>query len=167
MDTTVEMIPCSLEHLQRLMEGAGAFQAAYGLRVADGYLPFEGALQYSFEALESARIWHPWLPYLFVFRPDQMLVGFGGFKGVPDAERMVEIGYSIAPAYQGRGFATCAAGQLIEIAWASGMVDGVCAHTLAGGDGSVRVLEKCGMAKVAEVLDPEDGVVWRWVIGAQ
>ena len=160
----IELIPCSLNHIKKLIEGAAAFQAAFKLQVVDGYLPFEGALEYTLNEVQTSRIWHPWLPYLFLFRPDQAVVGLGGFKAVPDPKRTVEIGYSVAPSYQGRGLATSAARQLIGIAFASGLVDCVCAHTLAELSASTRVLEKCGMAKVSEVIDPEDGNVWKWEI---
>ncbi|MBW4690790.1 MAG: GNAT family N-acetyltransferase [Lyngbya sp. HA4199-MV5] len=162
----VELTPCSIEQLKTLIEGTDVFQATYGFRVADGYLPFEGALQYSLEAMQEKEIWHPWLPYLFLLRSEQMIVGLGGFKSVPDAQRTVEIGYSVAPAYQSRGLATSAARRLIKIAFASKLVDCVCAHTLAESSASTRVLEKCGMTKVSAHIDPEDGAVWRWEITA-
>jgi RimJ/RimL family protein N-acetyltransferase len=160
----VEIIPCSLEQIKLLIEDVDAFWKVYGFRAIKGYLPFDGALQYSLKAIQTAEIWHPWLPYLFIFPRDQALVGLGGFKSVPDSERTVEIGYAIAPSYQGRGLATSATSQLIEIAFASGLVDCVCAHTLAESNASTRVLEKCGMTKVSEIVDPEDGKVWRWEI---
>jgi len=71
-------------------------------------MPFAGALKYILTQMQTAQLWHPWLPYLFVFRPDQALVGFGGFKSVPNSLRTVEIGYSIAPNHQGSGLATSA-----------------------------------------------------------
>jgi [ribosomal protein S5]-alanine N-acetyltransferase len=160
----LEIVPCSVEHLEKLIEGTDAFLNAYGLRVADGYMPFQGALEYILKEMQSSQLWHPWLPYLFVFGADQALIGFGGFKSVPDSSRMVEIGYSVAPNYQGRGFATSAAGQLIEIAFESKLVDCVCAHTLAESNASTRVLEKSGMTKVSEAVDPDVGNVWRWKI---
>lgn len=162
----LEIVPCSVEHIEKLIEGADAFQAAYDFQVVDGYLPFEGALQYSLNMMQSSQIWHPWLPYLFFFHPERILVGIGGFKSVPNSQRTVEIGYSVAPSYQSRGFATYGVCQLIEIAFASKLVDCVCAHTLAEPNASTRVLEKCGMSKVSEVIDPEDGRVWRWEIRA-
>lgn len=162
----IEIVPCSVEHLEKLLEGADAFLEAYGLQMVDGYMPFEGALQYILKEMQGSQLWHPWLPYLFVFRPDQALVGLGGFKSVPDARRTVEIGYSVAPSYQDRGFATSATRQLIEIAFKSRLVDCVCAHTLAERHASTRVLEKCGMTKVSEAVDPDVGNVWRWEIGA-
>ncbi len=159
----IEIVPCSIEHLEKLIEGADAFSKTYELQVIDGYLPneFKGVLQHSLNQMKTAQIWHPWLCYLFVFRPGA-LVGLGGFKSVPDDNRTVEIGYSVAPQYQSKGFATSAAKQLIEIAIATKLVDCVCAHTLAGPNASTRVLKKCGMTKVSESIDPEDGEVWKW-----
>lgn len=162
---TIEIVPCTIEQFEQLIEGGEAFQKAYGFRVVDGYMPFAGALQYILAQMQGSQIWHPWLPYQFLFRPDQALVGLGGFKAVPD-QRTVEIGYSVAPDYQGRGFAASAASQLIEIAFEVKLVDSVCAHTLAEPNASTRVLEKCGMTKVSETLDPDLGNLWKWEVRA-
>lgn len=129
-------------------------------------MPFEGALQYLLTQMQPSQTRYPWLPYQFLFRPDQALVGLGGFKSVPDSKRTVEIGYSVAPNYQGRGFATSAAGQLIEIALESKLVDSVYAHMLAEPNASARVLEKCGMTKVSETVNSEIGNLWKWKISA-
>ncbi len=160
----IEIVPCSIEQMQKLIEGADAFQSAYKLHVADGYMPFVGALQHMLNMMQTLQMYHPWLPYLFVFRPDRAVVGLGGFKTVPDSQRTVEIGYSVAPTYQSRGFATSAARQLIEIAFASELVDCVCAHTLAEPNASTQVLTNCGMSKVSEAIDPDVGKIWRWEI---
>jgi [ribosomal protein S5]-alanine N-acetyltransferase len=166
VDANIEIVPCSVEHLERLIEDTDAFLDAYGLQVIDGYMPFQGALEYILNQMKAGQLWHPWLPYLFIFRPDLAVVGLGGFKSVPDLQRTVEIGYSVAPRYQNKGFATSAARQLIELAFESKLVDRVCAHTLAAPNASTRVLEKCGMSKVSEAVDPDVGSVWKWEIGA-
>jgi [ribosomal protein S5]-alanine N-acetyltransferase len=158
----IDIVPCSVNNLEKLIEGKEAFRKAYKVQVVDGYMPFGGALQYILSQMQSLQIWHPWLPYQFIFRPDQALIGLGGFKAVPNSERIVEIGYSIAPSYQNRGFATSAVHQLVQIAFESNLVDCVCAHTLAEFNASTRVLTKCGMSKVSETDDPDVGKVWRW-----
>ncbi|OLP19116.1 GNAT family N-acetyltransferase [Leptolyngbya sp. 'hensonii'] len=160
----IELIPCSPANLEHLLAGPDVFLTNYGLQVAEDYLPFEGALEHSLQQIQSQAIWHPWLPYLFIWRPDRTLVGMGGFKAIPDSQRTVEIGYSVAPAYQGKGIATAAAQQLIVLAFSSGLVDCVCAHTLAEPSASTSVLQKCGMVQISEVTDPDDGPVWRWEI---
>jgi ribosomal-protein-alanine N-acetyltransferase len=74
----------------------------------------------------------------------------------------VEIAYGLAPAYQGRGYATEAAQELVARTFASGLVRRVIAHTLPEQNASTRVLSRCGFARVGELIDPEDGLVWRW-----
>jgi RimJ/RimL family protein N-acetyltransferase len=77
---------------------------------------------------------------------------------------MVEIAYGVAPEHQGQGYATEAAEAMISYAFNSGQVRIVRAHTLVAENASTRVLAKCGFRPVGEVIDPEDGLVWRWEI---
>jgi [ribosomal protein S5]-alanine N-acetyltransferase len=75
---------------------------------------------------------------------------------------VVEIAYGIAPAYQGRGFATEIANALVEFVSQSGEARTARAHTLPEENPSAGVLRKCGFQCLGEVMDPEDGPVWRW-----
>lgn len=61
----IEIMPCTVEHIEKLIEGADAFAEAYELQVVDGYLPVEaeGILQYNLNEMQAGRIWHPWLSY--------------------------------------------------------------------------------------------------------
>jgi len=89
-------------------------------------------------------------------------IGTGAFKGPPDADGMVEIAYAIDPEYQNRGFATEVARALSDFAFSSRGVRVVRAHTLPTANASTRVLAKCGFTRLGEVMDPEDGLVWRF-----
>jgi ribosomal-protein-alanine N-acetyltransferase len=89
-------------------------------------------------------------------------VGSCGFKGPPDADGMVEIAYGIDEAYRGQGYATEAARALSAYAFGTGQVRVVRAHTLPNENASTRVLAKCGFERIGEVIDPEDGLVWRF-----
>lgn len=91
-------------------------------------------------------------------------IGQCGFKGPPGAEGVAEIAYGIEPAHRGQGYATEAAGALVAFAFNDGSVSVVRAHTLPEANASGRVLGKCGFRKIGEVVDPEDGPVWRWEI---
>ncbi len=105
----------------------------------------------------------PWiLGFRIAERSTGEVIGGCGFKGPPDAEGMVEIAYGIYPEHHGKGFATEAARALIDHARDSGAVRLIRAHTLPENGASQRVLTKCGFACVGEVIDPEDGLVWRW-----
>jgi len=95
-------------------------------------------------------------------RSEDLVVGMCGYKGPPDAEGVVETGYGFAPAYQNRGFATEAAGALVNHAFECDEVTAVIAHTLPEPNASSRVLTKCGFDFVGEVIDPNDGPVWQW-----
>ena len=52
--------------------------------------------------------------------------------------------------------------KLIALAGGSPMVRQVIAHTLPEPNASTRVLQKAGMTFAGEVIDPDDGRVWRW-----
>lgn len=162
--TRLTLLPCTIAHLEKLIEGATAFEAAYGLRVIEGYLEFDGALEYALQILQDQTIPTEWFSYLFIHRADQAVIGFGGYKGQPDAEGSVEIGYGIAPAYRGKGYATEAAQAMIQHAFTIPTVTRVFAHTLAVENPSTGVLRKVGMQKVATIHDIEDGDIWRWEV---
>jgi RimJ/RimL family protein N-acetyltransferase len=105
----------------------------------------------------------PWvLGFAVVHRATGAQVGTCGFKGQPDVDGIAEIAYGIAPEHQNRGYATEAAEALVAFAFASGRVRVVRAHTLASGNASARVLVKCAFRQIGQVVDPEDGLVWRW-----
>lgn len=71
------------------------------------------------------------------------------------------------PPYQGRGYATEAAQALVEYAFESGQVRLVRAHTLPAENASTHVLTKCRFTWKGEVMDPEDGLVWRWELSGR
>jgi len=92
------------------------------------------------------------------------MVGIGGYKGNPDTNGMVEIGYSIANSYQNKGLGTQSAKILIDRAFKNQEIKLVRAHTLAYKNPSTRILQKVGMKRIAELEDLEDGTIWRWEI---
>jgi len=105
----------------------------------------------------------PWTHgFSLVHRDSDTVVGMCGFKGPPAADGVVEIAYGVSPEYRGKGYATEAAQSLTDYAIESGKVRVVRAHTLPEPNASTRVLTKCGFRRIGEVIDPEDGLVWRW-----
>ncbi len=105
----------------------------------------------------------PWLHgFAVMHRESGTIIGSCGYKAPPGPEALVEIAYGIDPAYQGRGYATEAARALIAFAFGSGLVSLLRAHTKPSESASTRVLTKCRFERVGEVVDPEDGLVWRW-----
>ena len=105
----------------------------------------------------------PWTHgFSLVHRETGIAIGKCGFKGPPAADGVVEIAYGVHPDHQGRGYATEAAEALVSYAFGDSRVRVVRAHTLPKPNASTRVLIKCGFRYIGEVIDPEDGLVWRW-----
>ena len=114
-------------------------------------------------ALRSAAGADPWHHGFFIVEHARgEVIGTAGYKGPPDAEGMVEIAYGVIPSVEGRGYATEAAGALVRFAAADPRVRRVRAHTLPELNASTRVLRKCGFVHIGEVVDSDDGPVWRW-----
>ena len=105
----------------------------------------------------------PWIHgFELIQRKSGAVVGNCGFKGPPTTDGIVEIAYGIDPDHEGNGYATEAAEALVSFAFGNQPVRTVRAHTLPEPNASTRVLVKCGFRKVDEVVDPDDGLVWRW-----
>jgi [ribosomal protein S5]-alanine N-acetyltransferase len=110
----------------------------------------------------------PWTHgFSVIDRGTGAVVGSCGYKGPPAQAGVVEIAYGIHQVARGRGYATEAARALVGFAFASSGVHCVRAHTRPGNSASARVLTRCGFERVGEVVDPEDGLVWRWEIRRQ
>jgi [ribosomal protein S5]-alanine N-acetyltransferase len=108
----------------------------------------------------NADVWT--LGFSMVNRATGRAIGSCGFKDAPDADGMVEIAYGVTAEHQNQGFATEAAQALVEFAFSSGQVRVVRAHTFEPANNSARVLLKCGFLARGQVVEPEDGLVWRW-----
>ncbi|HET9957140.1 MAG TPA: GNAT family protein [Polyangiaceae bacterium] len=158
----LHLVDGNLELLAAAVAGGDALEALLGVAVADGWAGFPEALPVlcaSYEENPEARRWGS----LFLVEPSLgVLVGLGGFKGPPSADGVVEIGYAIAPAFRGQGLASDAVAQMVQRAFEDTVVRAVDAHTLGHANPSTRVLEKSGFRKIAEVNDPDEGVVWHW-----
>jgi len=110
---------------------------------------------------EKSAVQDPWVHGFSLLLDDGTNVGIGGFKG-PPVNGMVEIAYGVLPEHQGKGHATSAARAMVDYAFQFTEVSLVIAHTLPQGIASQRVLKKAGFRHTGEVVDPDDGLVWRF-----
>jgi RimJ/RimL family protein N-acetyltransferase len=105
----------------------------------------------------------PWIHgFVMLHRSTESVIGKCGFTGPPGADGAVEIAYGVEPKHEGKGYATEAAAALVSYAFSHEQVRVVRAHTLPEANASTRVLTKCGFRRAGEVVDPNDGLVWRW-----
>lgn len=162
----LQLVPYSPQDMLNLIDGYEQFERSFGLPAAQGLREFfvSGDVSPDWVAmLHTATTADPWLfGFAVIHRESRSVIGTLGFKGPPDDAGMVEIAYGIVPDFQRQGFATEAAMAGYQFAVDSGRVCLVRAHTLPTGNASTRVLAKCGFEQVGEVVDPDDGLVWRW-----
>lgn len=143
------LVPADLEELRVKFDGP------------DGTPP--GVSPQWIDKLRAASGPDPWeFGYTVLLAESQQPIGGVSFKGAPGPDGVVEIAYGIDEEFRLRGYATEAAGALVTFAFADPRVRVVCAHTLPGAVASGRVLAKCGFTRVGDVVDPEDGPVWRF-----
>lgn len=115
--------------------------------------------------VEASAAVDPWVHGFSIrLRGTDVIVGKVGFKGPPDADGIVEIAYVVEDDHQNRGYASAAARAITHFAFEDPRVTLVRAHTLVAPNASHRVLVKSGFRALGEVVDPEDGPVWRWEI---
>lgn len=104
-------------------------------------------------ALDESPSSQPWGLYYLVLQASSTVVGVCGFKGPPNSEGHVEVGYSVVEEFRCRGLATEAVKVLIRVAFDKG-VSGVAAETFPSLMPSLRVMEKCGMTSAGDGAEP-------------
>ncbi|HEX4865736.1 MAG TPA: GNAT family N-acetyltransferase [Acidimicrobiales bacterium] len=159
----VRIEPARLDWAEALSEGDDVFGDRFGIPVEPGWAGFPDALPILLDAVRGG-VDPQWGPLLF-FDSDGALVGNGGWKG-PPSDGVAEIGYAVSPSRQRRGIATEVVRRLLGQAW-DAKVRAVVAHTLAEENASTRVLTRCGFCRTAELIDPDEGPIWRWEVRLQ
>ena len=160
----LRLVPCELAHLEAFMRERQELGQMLNVTVPDNWPEFPETVPRVYEFLKSDPTPPEWGYHLFVHATDRALIGEGGYKGRPDKEGMVEIGYAIVPEYRRRGFAFEAARGLTRHAFSLPEVNFVQAHTLPDGTASINVLKKLGMKFAGTAIDPDEGEVLRWVV---
>ena len=90
----------------------------------------------------------PWGAWYVIRKEDDIVLGDIGFKGRPNENHTVEIGYGFIEKYWNKGYATESVDELIKWAFQTGEVETVIAETLLDNDSSIRVLENLHMKRV-------------------
>jgi RimJ/RimL family protein N-acetyltransferase len=94
-----------------------------------------------------------------VWDPDrQLAVGRAGYHGPPDADGMVEVGYSIDPQYRRQGYARAALRALLARAAADPVVRTFRATISPDNVASRDLVLAHGLVQVGEQEDDEDGL---------
>ncbi len=144
----LRLVPCPLEVARASLQHPASLQAHIGVEVPPSWPPSDllDALTMYARDLGGDPSHLGWGIWLVIARREAKLVGSVGFKGKPDRDRCVEIGYGIEAASRRRGYATEAVGALLAHAWRSG-VHKVVAECHPDNTASIRVLTKSGMRR--------------------
>ncbi len=156
--------PFTHEMMLAALDDPAAAGALLGLRVAAGW-PNEaerGVLTFLAHQIEREPALSDWQMQIFIQTAEGIIIGTGGFKGRPDKTGMVDLGYGIAPAYQGQDYATEAATALVAWAFAQQGVRRIFADCLATNPASARVLAKLGLRQL-----PPRGKYLNWELTAR
>ena len=161
----LDLIPGSIAVLEAELHSHQHLEDALGVRIPASWPPplYDApATEWTIARIHEDPEHEIWGFRYFVLRQRDgeqgaMAVGAGGYKGPPREDSSVEIGYSILPEHQGRGYATEAAAGLVRHAFSDNRVRRVVAETLPDLQSSIRVVEKLGFRLVG--AGSEEGVV--------
>ncbi len=109
------------------------------------------------QAWQHAATYYWYTNWLIVLKEENIAVGSACFKGHPDPEGEVEIGYGTYAGYQNRGYMTEAVAALCQWALTRERVTAVLAATDPENVPSCKVLEKNGFTRYQ---GPGDFLFW-------
>jgi RimJ/RimL family protein N-acetyltransferase len=156
------LVPADATHLRAELAARDALGALLGAEVPASWPPGEydrAAQEYFLARLEEGGdALVGWLGWYAVRDADDAtpatVVGAGGYFGPPDADGVVEIGYSLTPEWRGRGYATELATALATRVAALPGVRRVVAHTGDANPASIAVLTRAGFVREGPGAEP-------------
>ncbi|WP_294139533.1 GNAT family N-acetyltransferase [uncultured Sanguibacteroides sp.] len=89
--------------------------------------------------------WHSF--WFLIRKSDRIVVGSADFKGLPNSDGEVEIGYGLGKKYEHNGYMTEAVMAMCHWALRQDGVTRVIAETELEGTASQKILERCGFVK--------------------
>jgi RimJ/RimL family protein N-acetyltransferase len=99
-----------------------------------------------------------WVTGVIWDEDERVAVGRAGYHGPPDQSGMVEIGYSVDPAYRRRGYARAALEALLQRAAHEPQVKTVRVSISPENTASYALASQYGFSQVGEQWDEEDGL---------
>ena len=158
----LDLVPATAAMIRAEMSDCAELGRLLGARVpADWPLTdLADALPFYLDRIEACPADARWLMYYWVLRPASVgegrrLVGSGGFKGGPDADGVVEVGYGVAPEFRRRGLASEGLAGLCASALGDERVRRIIADTRYDNAASRAVLEKNGFVAAGDGAEPE------------
>ena len=147
--------------IANLCNDPDAFQRAEGASFGNQAATIRGVIEMT-QTFRSRNGAPPeWGGYLVIDPAKARVIGTCAFKGAP-MDGVVEIAYFTFPPYERKGYGTAMTSELIRLCLPTPAVRRVIAHTLPEHSPSTSILKKNGFLHRGEVVDAEDGRLWRW-----
>ncbi len=146
----LDVIACSERVAAGAYGGIRQLETLVGVKITPDWLEDEGRglLNYYWHFIHGNATELGYGLWLLIHCADQTLFGTAGFKGKPNAQGEIEIGYGIDKTYRRQGYTYEAARALVDWGMAQSGVRVITAECLDNNLGSVRVLEKLGMTRL-------------------
>ncbi len=159
----LRLIPLSLDQLKNYIARPEVLEQELGFDISRGIVTDRLRRAVAMKVTKMAHAGpaaYEWYTYwLIVVKDAPYGAGLAGFKGLPDDQGQVEIGYGIDPGYQNKGYMTEAVKGLIAWAFQDTRCRAVIApNTKKWNVASNHVLKKVGMRVYGET---EDALDWR------
>lgn len=156
------LVASTLEHIRTELESPGKLADLLGAEVSTAWPTGEydrDAMEFFRarfeEGGEAAEGWYGWYALREAdAESHRALVGAGGYFGPADPEGTIEIGYSVLPAWQRRGYASEIVRLLAAHAFTFVSTRRVIAHTTAANPVSIAVLRRCGFEPAGAGREP-------------
>ena len=156
---SIQLIQLSVLNLRRLAASEPVDLDA--LQIPEGALPPSKTVARALTQLDlgTPALWC--IPFLIVSTSRSTLLGACGFKTAP-VNGSVEISYGVARAERGRGIATTAIAQLLQLAASSDLAQQVVAHIVPDNIASSKTVARLGFIPQGTLADTDGELVMRW-----
>lgn len=160
----LRIVSCDDTLFDAIRMGNNTLARVMGVNVPKKWTDFRDTFTPSYHRWKAHPPLRDWWVYLVIYVPENILIGSCGYKGEPDANGVVEIGYEIIPSFRQKGLGAEMAKGLLDHAFSHSAVRKVIAHTLAEENPSVKILESIGFKQTEDVSDADEGLLWKWEI---
>jgi len=156
------LFPTELKHFELILESKNYLSEYLGVNVPDTFPESKDALPWFYDLIKTDETLVGWISFWALHRADNTLIGDIGFKGKPDENGKIEIGYSIISEYRKQGFAKEIVEAFLKFGFSKTAVKVIEAQTKTDNIGSIKILERLAMKQSGTVEDPQDGTMFQW-----
>ncbi|MCM3587442.1 GNAT family N-acetyltransferase [Mesobacillus maritimus] len=156
----LEMITFTADMMEAILNGTAEQEGKIPYQLALGWpMPvYKQFFAYKIERFRKYPAENEW-EGIIVHKQDQRIIGDMGFKGGPNEDGVIDLGYSIVPSYQGKGYATEMGKAMVEWGRSNSAVQKVIATCHPENLASIRVLEKIGFHVTKQT---EESIYWEY-----